>query len=207
MDEAMKRFLKDVNDHNMEVVRNDGVYRHIRFRNPACFAYHFDLITWPGHLCATGDMGTWVFSRLPDMFTFFRGEKELSINPGYWAEKLLAVDKNFGPSEYSVDRLKEVISEYLDAYTNDWKSERMLRVKSEIEEQLRHDVLGSESEESACKAASDFEFLFKDDDGVQRKFVMADFWENDITDWTHRFIWILYAIVWGIQKFDARRQS
>jgi hypothetical protein len=45
-------------------------------------------------------MGSWMFSRIEDMFHFFRiklghfgyGEKGLYINPGYWSKKLLAVD-------------------------------------------------------------------------------------------------------------------
>ena len=28
----------------------------------------FDIVTWPGYLCYSGDMGCFVFTRLPDMF-------------------------------------------------------------------------------------------------------------------------------------------
>jgi len=52
-------FLKDVASHQMHIIQNDGVNRHIRFSKPGTSCYHFDLITWPGHLCYTGDMGTW----------------------------------------------------------------------------------------------------------------------------------------------------
>ena len=83
-------FLQDVAQHQIHVIRDDGVYRHVRFKRPDTYCSHFDLITWPGHLCYTGDMGTYVFTRLRDMFDFFRrpdNEKWHRIDRRYWAEK------------------------------------------------------------------------------------------------------------------------
>src|SRR5690348_13144744 len=99
-DNCEQWFLKDVSTHEMIVIRDDGANRHIRFKRPGTSCMYFDLITWPGYLCYTGDMGTYVFSRLEDMFEFFRTDRdynkrkgrELSINPKYWGEKLQAVD-------------------------------------------------------------------------------------------------------------------
>ena len=59
-----ERFLKDAAAHQMEVLRDDGVNRHLRFKNPESSAYWFEIITWPGTLCIDGDMGTFVFRRL-----------------------------------------------------------------------------------------------------------------------------------------------
>lgn len=50
------------------------------------------------YLCYTGDMGTYVFQRLTDMFEFFRTDREykkrnggkLAVNLSYWGEKLQA---------------------------------------------------------------------------------------------------------------------
>jgi hypothetical protein len=90
--EYIESFKKKVQSHTMEIIKDDGVYRHIRFRNPEYFAYHFDLITWPGHLCITGDMGSLTFCRLYDMFDFFdySDSSGFKINPSYWFEKLTA---------------------------------------------------------------------------------------------------------------------
>ena len=71
-----EQFLRDVAEHTMTVIREDGVSRHIRFAKPGTSCMHFDLITWPGYLCYTGDMGTYVFQRLTDMFEFFRTDRE-----------------------------------------------------------------------------------------------------------------------------------
>src|ERR1035438_10338294 len=65
-------FLADVAEHAMAVMQDNGVYRHLRFRKPGSSNMWFDLITWPGSLVISGDMGTWAFSRVEDMFAFFR---------------------------------------------------------------------------------------------------------------------------------------
>lgn len=90
-------FLNRVRDHELTVLIDDGTRRHIRFRKPASPDDSFDLITWSWHLCITGDMGTYVFSRIEDMFDFHRlkmgGDNSLHPDLGYWAQKLLAVDR------------------------------------------------------------------------------------------------------------------
>lgn len=70
------------------MLHEDGIYRHIRFRQPGTMCMHFDLITWPGYLCYTGDMGTYVFTRLADMFEFFRTDLTYAPRTG----RLLAVN-------------------------------------------------------------------------------------------------------------------
>ncbi len=45
-------FLKDVSCHQMTVLRDEGVFRHVRFSRPDSSSYRFDLITWPRHLKA-----------------------------------------------------------------------------------------------------------------------------------------------------------
>jgi hypothetical protein len=86
-------FLKHVRDHAMTIVREDGVYRHLRFRKPGTSCMGFDIITWPGYLCFCGDMGTYVFQRLQDMLQFFRTKRRddgsWSIDHRYWAEKVM----------------------------------------------------------------------------------------------------------------------
>lgn len=73
------RFLADVKDHKISIVRDDGVYRHVRFAKPETVCMHFDLITWPGYLAYVGDMGAFTFTRLRDMFEFFRGDHKPNL--------------------------------------------------------------------------------------------------------------------------------
>lgn len=83
-EDAAKRFQTDTATHEMTVLHDDGLYRHLRFRNPEHGFYWFDLITWPGSLAIRGDVDGYMFTRISDMFEFFRGKE---INPHYWSEK------------------------------------------------------------------------------------------------------------------------
>lgn len=104
---AAKRFADDTQHHRMTVMLDQGLYRHLRFVRPGRSEYWFTLTAYPGALVVDGDMGTWVFRRLPDMFEFFRTDSG-RINPGYWAEKLTAMPEG-GYAEYSQDLVKALI--------------------------------------------------------------------------------------------------
>lgn len=83
-------FLADVAHHQLTVLRDDGLYRHLRFSKPGSNDMRFDVVTWPGFLAYSGDMGCFVFERLDDMLAFFRRPYTgpgLTINERYWAEK------------------------------------------------------------------------------------------------------------------------
>ena len=44
---SRERFAKDTAEHKIQVIRDDGVYRHLRFKRTNSNAYYFDLVTWP----------------------------------------------------------------------------------------------------------------------------------------------------------------
>lgn len=136
-----ERFLEDIKSHEMTVVRSDGADRFIRFKRPGSGTYHFDILTWPGKLIITSDMGTWVFSRLEDMFELFRmdkkdfeyqKEKTLQINPDYWAEKLCMGTHDCGTSAREWDQkvFKEKVMVLFNEHDfGDWLDEDVLKKK------------------------------------------------------------------------------
>lgn len=206
-------FLKDVENHVMESIRDDGLYRHIRFRRPGTMCMHFDLITWPGYLCYTGDMGTYVFWRLDDMFEFFRTDqdcarrhgKQLRINLGYWSEKLQAVDgghRSGRPKEYSSAKFSRAVTERLIEWMRHDGLDRDGR--RELRQLVEDDVLAAayDGEVRAFDAATGF---CANVGG--RIFEFTDFWEYDLTEYTHHFIWCCYALAWGIQVYDESKAS
>jgi hypothetical protein len=110
--ESAERFAADVRGHKLTVLHEDGLYRHLRFQKPGTHFYWFDLITWPGCLAINGDMEGYTFSRVEDMFTFFRassGWNSKTINPQYWAEKLRAASrvKQYSEGEAAPARLRD----------------------------------------------------------------------------------------------------
>lgn len=196
-----KRFLNDIKEHEMTIIRNDDVDRHLRFSRPESSVYRFDIITWSGHLLITGDMGSWLFRRTHDMFSFFRMDKGdwnyeengLGINPHYWEEKLLAVDarggRDLGAKQYSQDLLEKVVRDIVDEWTEDWEENRV----NDLWERLEEDVIYAETERDAHEAAANFEH-----DG----FKFSDFWEHELREYTFIYLWCCYAVIWGIRKFD-----
>lgn len=90
-DEAARRRFNELSaEHEMAVLHDDGLYRHLRFSRPETGVYSFDIVTWPGYLSLTGDLTSGLtFCRIEDMLEFFAGDR---INPGYWSEKLVNYD-------------------------------------------------------------------------------------------------------------------
>lgn len=210
MDITEDRFLKDVAEHHMITIRDEGVHRHIRFKAPGTMMKHFDLITWPGYLCYTGDMGTFVFSRINDMFEFFRMGKDdwnynrdggLSINPGYWSEKLQGIDKNGGYECFDENKFIKIVSEY----RLNWVRENNLNKdeRRELWDAVTDEVLNAteDGEHRAFDAAYSFSHRIGN-----KKFQFDDFFEYNFTKHTYRFIWCCYALAWGINLYTHTKQ-
>ena len=206
MTSTEERFLKDVAQHSMQVIHSDGVYRQIRFQQPEhSWLHRFDLITWPGYLCITGDCGTYVFSRSRDMFEFFRhgGTSTpgvpLYINESYWAEKLEASDCNGRNANEVRTWSEEKFEDWIKArYIEHVRQEMagMPKERKELRRELKELVLQFSNEKhEALAAARDF-----DEHGLS----FDSYWDVDFTDWDYGFIWCLYAIAWGIRQFDAQ---
>lgn len=87
LDKLSEWATKEFADHKLTIMRDDGLYRHLRCQKPGTWVYGFDIVTWPGYLCVCGDIGTWVFSRERDMVQWFE-RMDGRINPDYWSEKL-----------------------------------------------------------------------------------------------------------------------
>jgi hypothetical protein len=219
---TQERFLRDVSDHVMTVIRDDGVSRHIQFRRPGTGCYHFDLITWPGALCYTSDMGTYVFRRLTDMFEFFRTDREqrrdpskLAINLGYWTEKLVAIDgsRNGGKcKEFDADKFRRVINEYRVQWMRDAQERGLLDKdeRRELWEEVDDEVLSrlEDGEHYATTAAYEFSWKARSETNVrQRPYQFDGMWDHDFTEYTHSIVWCCYALAWGIAKYDAAKQA
>ncbi|MFM0405253.1 hypothetical protein [Paraburkholderia dipogonis] len=217
-----EQFLRDVGEHEMTVLRDAAVNRHLRFRKPGTSCYGFDLITWTGHLLITGDCGSFLFRRLDDMFEFFRSDRkskdDLHLNPQYWSEKLIATDCNGrrggAATEFSKEKFEANIKRWFDDHF-----EFEIGEDAEPDEELvgndpvsiaarkaRRDAIWakiesvvvshSDNEHQAAQAAYDFEH-----DG----FNFQDFFEVDNSDYSFHFIWCAYAIAWGIKQYDVAR--
>lgn len=183
-------FLKDVATHAITVHQDHGIYRHITFARPGTNCYRFDLVTWPGYLAYSGDMGCYVFSRISDMFAFFRadeGKEGLQINLSYWAEKAEARDRD-GIKEYSESQFCENVRRWLVEYGDPSDADK---------EAAEEEVISAagDGEHAAYTAVHNF----TGPDGYQ----FTDFFECSSEEYTHRFVWCCYALSWGIKQYDG----
>ncbi len=202
-------FRGDIAKHQMIVVRDEGVHRHISFKEPGTGIARFDLITWPNHLCYTGDMGTYVFQRTEDMFQFFRTdrrpEQSLKINLSYWSEKLIAVDSSgrHGGSavEFDPDKFRRVINDYRISWMRRAREAGINKeVRRELWESADNIIFLEYGEDRQTIAAYDFQETI---DGIN--FYFPDLFEHNWTRYTSHFIWCCYAIAWGIAQYDAAK--
>lgn len=239
-----ERFQGDTATHRITVLHDDGLYRHLRFRahhlcndgewRPTSSMYWFDLITWPGTLTINGGCGSFVFSRVTDMFEFFRSK--YGINPQYWAEKLRAPEPA-GATKYSEDVFRQHVVEYVT------EAIRYDNAPRGIGRAVRDEIFGPYAkwdigyEDGAREALRDFEYgatytvectCGADAEGLDEEaahrwrirhisaahhatttrvngFTFADAWEWDLTDYDWQFLWCCHAIQWGIGQYDSQR--
>ncbi|WP_314439428.1 hypothetical protein [Massilia timonae] len=223
-----ERFLRDIAGHQMMVVRDDGIYRHVRFKKPDTICLHFDLITWPGYLCYTGDMGTYVFTRLRDMFDFFRRSKSkdlFAVDHHYWAEKVEAggrAGRGNGVTQFSKAKFDAAVRQRVEDFvegeageaTDLGETELFTCALGDLRAAVERDVIGADDNDIRCfDAANEFVFGAEDSEswgayfGAETTFEFTDFWEVNHDEFTHRFQWCCYALAWGIRQYDESKAA
>ncbi len=195
---SLDRFLADTEDHEMTVLLDDGLYRHLRVKKPGSSIYWFEVVTWPNVLVINGDMGTFTFSREREMFAWFgRG----GINPDYWSQKLQGTsrrDPESGYKQFSPSKFRRAASDdvrdYIDRHDLSADEERALweAVRSEV-----LDVAQSCDKRAAIEAAMDFS---------HHDFGFCEPYEWDMDEYTIHYLWCCHAIRWSIEQYLALAQ-
>ena len=190
-----EQFLAEVAKHQMTVELNQGLHRNLKFGQPTNSNMWFGLATWPGYLTIYGDMGTWTFRRLDDMFRFFRDE-ELKINPSYWAEKIKGGNRDGSDSAkvFEEEEFRERLFEQLEHHYG-FDGDKLKEIREALEEDL--DSCGG-GEHFLMNAAYEFSHGER---GDKFHFDPCELPSGKV--YSYHFIWCLYAIVWGIQQFDV----
>lgn len=213
--EVATQFKADVVNHKMDVLLDNGVYRHLVFSQPKNGWHHrFDLVTYPGYLVISGDMSCWVFSRVDDMFQFFRSD-DGRINPGYWSEKIQngASGGRDEGREYDGEAYKAALIEHLDGY--DLSDDHKAAVIEEL------DQLDFCDEFSIFSQINDFEVYLDEPDPEipirelarnaysrprkRKSFTFQDVWEISSKVFSYHFLWCCHAIAWGINRYDESK--
>lgn len=223
--DARRMFQIDTEGMALEVVLDQGVHRHLRFRAHGRSLYWFDIHTSPGLLVFHGDAGNWMFSRVEDMLTFFRGGP---VNPGYWGEKVVARDRHGDPQtydrllllsslkqhaiQYATDTWERPDDDWADPETDDWQERRAGFYRAVVEELVSTDELAwDRGGEPATGLLMNWQYeeRTKDSRGLtqfRRHTPFSEAWDwGPHTGSDHLFLWCLHAIVWGIEQYDAAK--
>lgn len=194
---AKRLVAASISRNEMTILREDGLYRHIRFQQPGTAICWFDLITWPHHLVISGDFDSFHFSREEDMFNFFEHcGNDHGINPGYWAEKIQGTAK---ARCYSPELFRSTVVKHF------WESRRNYRGDTvELWRSINRNVLEySEDEHQARAALIGFRHV---DIKAKASFGFRDAWEWDFTDFDYHYLKSLHAIVFGIAQYRGAKQ-
>lgn len=188
-----KQFLRDIFPMALSVEHDDGIYRHLKIRHPDTIINGFDIVTWPGHLAISGDMGTTVFSRVYDMFDFFGGNE---INPGYWAGKVEAGETRV----FDPDVFRQVVTEHVRNELASEPRDVIEYVTKDVEERVLN--FADDGEHAAMSAAIDYRCP------LPSRYPNLDWsldWmlEADCTNFTHRFLWQCHAILWAVNRYKT----
>lgn len=207
----LSKFNKDTAGHVMTVAHDDGLYRHLQFRRPETGMYWFDIHTTPGTLTVTGDMGTYMFARTPDMFTWFSTEE---INPGYWSEKLRAA--NYGRYDGGSVRAYEAAEFKTWVFDRFWQDSRDMDADQAAKawRLIRENIFEGwytnnkstpDSENEAVDKIRDFHDHHDNDTG----FEFYD-WGDAVSGWqefTLHYLWNCYAIVAAIRAYRNHKEG
>jgi hypothetical protein len=153
-DQIAERFRRDTATHELTILHDDGLYRHLRLRSPRRGAYWFDLITIPGSLIFRGDGDSFTFDRDPDMFQFFR-RRPGSINAHYWAQKVTS--GRDGLMKYDDDKLTGWVRNYtVEAIRDSWAPRGTGKAVTGLLEEIA--LLGGTDERGARDLLEEFSY-------------------------------------------------
>ena len=200
--EIKEKFIKDVKGHQLKIIKDDGVYRHLLFKRQNGSMYWTEIIASPNLLTINGDMGTWVFSRVDDMFEFFRNP-ELEINYHYWTEKLKAGRTSC--EKFYMNLFYKNITKYIEDYFQD----SIENINEDFYDDYLKDIVEAEDEIEVVSKIRDF-YIYSDDRILKdlpecyKQFNFDDFNEY----WKlcykadYQYVWSLFCIVKIIQEYD-----
>lgn len=187
--QAYDWFQQESSKHELSVIHEDGLYRHLRMQTPGTGVWSWDIITWPGYLATVGDVANgYLFSRDADMIEFFTrpvyarnyySDGSPQIDFRYWREKICGPARK---SIYEWDRDKFL------AHAREHISNPIYERSSEEQEDLLFSAGLVESQEEA------YQWIFDH---------VVDYDEWDMNEFDLHFLFTCYAIDATVERYNA----
>ena len=206
--EAAASFQRGTAGHEMTVLHQDGLYRHLRFQTPGNgSSYGYDLITWPYNLTIrAGWTFTFSIDATNDMLDLFRrtafpGE----INPDYWQEKVTAGRDEI--ESFSEELLKKKIEGTVQQWERDVLSSQADRdaLRAAVQEHFFGEwpEYSLEYEAEAHRALSDFSFSPEGAKPGGWPLTFDRWYEWKLSEFSPGFLWCCHAIRHGVSLYEA----
>lgn len=192
--EIAARFVRETAGHEMHVLHEDGLYRHLVFADPAGNFYRFDLITWPHNLFLRGDGFSFGFSIYPadDIFNMFRGSSHDGINPGYWQEKVTAGK----------------VRDWSESLFRAWVLEEATKNEAHYPgavEAVTKQILHSDEHSTEYQGTAEYALASFSHGDFRLRFPHD--WEKDFEDYSWEYLLACHAVLFGIRMWDAARKQ
>ena len=186
---SAQMFQRDTADHRITILHDDGLYRHVRFQQPGTWIYGCDIVTWPGHLSISGDMGAFTFARVADMFAFMGADRP---NLSYWAQKVTA------------ESVRARVRDWIRDCGEDLVPSDVVSLRCAVERDVLDGLHGDYDVHQTRERLNDFEWT-SPSTGESRD--ASDSWEWGFEVWTLRYVWCCWAIVTAIGQYrEAKAQ-
>jgi hypothetical protein len=179
-------FERDIASHVIKERHRDGIYGHWICARPDTVVLHFHIVTYPGGMLYTGDMGTFVFERTFDMISFMRSACR---SRGYAAEKCRAVEKSAAGNGIEVF-FDEIFEENLDEFLDEYESHHGEPI----------------TEEKLASISYLREYRGEDEHRCMMEMYESGLWDcGDMPTcryYSVHFLWCLHAIEWFCKRVD-----
>lgn len=194
LEQMERRFRRETQNHKLRILHDEGLYRHLSFSGGNF--YGFNIITWPGHLTISGEMGDYTFAREPDMLRDFF--TSAYVNTDYWEQKVTSMDVHGRITEFSRERYKEILVRGFWSWHQKNTDKRRAR---EAWNWIRDDLLGDYSEVHDASTAVESLELLRSIHGVN----LGYHEEGDFLEYSAQYLWSLHGVLWACQNYRRLR--
>ncbi|ELP5901891.1 hypothetical protein QTV49_003892 [Vibrio vulnificus] len=210
-------FIKSIEDIELEVLLDNGIYRHLKFKSPSSTIVDFEVCTYPDHLVFSGDHGCFTFKEKGDLFDFFRRDVVLSGTPSipthddYWTSKVISESTIVGGiHETNTNVISATLEQFVESAISDgltfWEStdqgnyddydDFISSVKDELEDAI------SSVDVNSFDWLNLIEFESEIVSGLKP---FSEISYDCGKELTPQFQYCCKAIVWGIHAFEEKK--
>ncbi|ODN41570.1 hypothetical protein [Piscirickettsia litoralis] len=195
MDKIQKGFLDRAEGAVIDVVRDDGINKHIQ-----CIIKEgrmiFEIITWGDTLCINSIIGSYTFRCDLDMIEKFRKDNMPEVNPRSWVfivSSAPVIDNSAClPRELDHEKLEAALKKQV--YSSGHTEEEKNKIWGEVETQILERATDlNDTRNLIAYFDSPFGFKFEENSEV---------YDVSISSYSYEYLWCLYAIQFAITKYD-----